>query len=79
MDFEAQLDAIRILIGQNRIYNFSSIFLYLNMKPLAIKAGIAYPRFQYIVKYPSSITSTETSQIARALDLDPDKLEKLLW
>jgi hypothetical protein len=61
-----------------KIYGFSSIFLYLQMKPFATKTGITYPRFQYIIKYPSSITPTETLQIAQALGLDPDQLQRLL-
>jgi hypothetical protein len=78
MDFEAQLDAVRFLIGKGKIDDFSSIFRYLTKKPFATKAGISYNRFQYILRFPSSITPTETAQIAEILELDPDKLEKIL-
>jgi hypothetical protein len=78
MDSDAQLKAMKLLIEQGKILRFESIFMYIKKKPLAIKAGLSYSRFLYIVRHPASITFSESKQIARALDIQPGEFTRLL-
>jgi hypothetical protein len=78
MDNDAQLTAIKILIEQGKILRFESIFMYIKKKPLAIKAGVTYSRFLYLVRHPAAMTFSESAQIARALDIQQGEFKRLI-